>query len=362
MKSEAPATVLLTGSSGLIGTATIPALARDARLVGFDQHGPPHPPPQAECIGIDLTKDDSIAEGFERYRYAYGRRIASVIHLAAYYDFSGEPSPLYEELTVRGTERLLRHLQEFEVEQFVFSSTMLVHAPCQPGRPIDEDWPLEPTWDYPRSKVKAEDVIRRRRGDCSSVILRIAGVYDDRCHSIPLAHQIQRIHERKLTSHLFPGDLSHGQAFVHLDDLVSALVAVVRRRAELPADTTLLIGEEETLGYGELQRILGQLIHDEEWETKEIPKPLAKTGAWLQDRVPGEDPFIKPWMIDLADDHYELDTSRARSLLGWKPKRSLRETLPLLVRALKEDPVAFYRENHLEAKERADKDVEARVR
>ena len=27
-------------------------------------------------------------------RYAYGERLASVIHLAAYYDFSGEPSEL----------------------------------------------------------------------------------------------------------------------------------------------------------------------------------------------------------------------------------------------------------------------------
>ena len=32
-------------------------------------------------------------------------RIASIIHLAAYYSFSGEPSPLYEQVTVRGTNK-----------------------------------------------------------------------------------------------------------------------------------------------------------------------------------------------------------------------------------------------------------------
>jgi nucleoside-diphosphate-sugar epimerase len=41
-----------------------------------------------------------------------------------------------------------------------------------------------------------------------------------------------------------------------------------------------------------------------------------------------EDPFIKPWMIDFADDHYALDVSRARTPLGWYPKHSLREALP----------------------------------
>jgi nucleoside-diphosphate-sugar epimerase len=74
---------------------------------------------------------------------------------------------------------------------------------------------------------------------------------------------------------------------------------------------------------------------------------VAKTGAWLQDVLPVEDPFIKPWMIDLADDHYALDTTRARTMLGWEPKRSLRATLPKMVAALKADPERFYRENKL---------------
>ena len=45
---------------------------------------------------IDLTSEDAVKAGFERMRYAYGERIASVIHLAAYYDFSGESSPKNE--------------------------------------------------------------------------------------------------------------------------------------------------------------------------------------------------------------------------------------------------------------------------
>jgi hypothetical protein len=69
----------------------------------------------------------------------------------------------------------------------------------------------------------------------------------------------------------------------------------------------------------------------------------------VQDQIPGiEEPFIKPWMIDLADDHYALDTSQARRLLGWSPRRSLRDTLPKMVTTLKSDPEAFYRENKLE--------------
>ncbi len=76
---------------------------------------------------------------------------------------------------------------------------------------------------------------------------------------------------------------------------------------------------------------------------------MAKTGAWVQDALPlAEEPFIKPWMIDLADDHYALDITRAQEILGWSPKRSLRDTLPAMVARLKADPLHWYRANHLE--------------
>ena len=313
-------TILVTGSSGFIGSALVRRFAEAYQVVGFDRAGNPNPPIEAECVCVDVTSDESVHTGLGRVRYAYGERIASVIHLAAYYDFSGEPSPKYDEVTVRGTGRLLRGLQGFEVEQLVFSSTMLVHAPSRPGAPISEDSPLDPKWDYPKSKLETESLLRAEHGGIPVVVLRIAGVYDEGCHSVPLAHQIQRIYEHTLTSHVFPGDVAHGrQSFLHLADLTEAFARVVGRRASLPRETTLLLGEPEALSYDELQERLGKLIHlhHEDWETLRVPETLAEAGAWLQDKLPlGGEPFIKPWMIDLADDDYELDIARARMVLA----------------------------------------------
>jgi nucleoside-diphosphate-sugar epimerase len=340
-------TVLVTGSSGLIGSAVCRRLAPRYRVVGFDRPGAPHPPAAVECVDLDVTSDESVRQALTHVRRSCGDRIASVVHLAAYYDFAGEPSPLYEEVTVRGTGRLLRGLRDFRVEQFGFSSTMLVHAPTGPGRPIDEDSPLDPTWDYPKSKVRTEELIRAERGDVPAVLLRIAGVYTDRCDSIPLAHQIQRIYEKQLTGHVYPADTSRGQAFVHLDDLVDAFARVIERRADLASETVLLIGEPETMSYEELQKLLGLLIHGEGWATYRVPAAVAKAGAWVEDRLSGGEAFIKPWMIDRAADHYELNIARARRLLGWEPKRSLRETLPRMVEALKRDPAGWYEAHKL---------------
>ncbi|MEO6061142.1 MAG: NAD(P)-dependent oxidoreductase [Thermoflexales bacterium] len=346
---EQKATILVTGSSGRIGYPLAKRLAESFNVVGFDRRAPSHPPPSAECLYVDLTIEESVRRGLEAIRELHGSRIASVIHLAAYYDFSGEPSPLYEQITVRGTERLLRMLQNFEVEQFIFSSTDLVYAPSAPGQRINEASPLDPKWPYPKSKVETENVIHAEHGNIPAVILRIAGVYDDLCDSIPLAQQIQRIYERDITAYLFSGDISAGrQAFVHNEDVVDAIMLAIARRRELPSELMLLIGEPDSLSYDELQRALGQLIHGVEWKTRSIPKILAKAGVWAQEKLPlGRSPFIKSWMVDLADDNIEIDIARARTVLDWRPRHSLRDTLAKMIPPLKADPWTWYRENDI---------------
>lgn len=356
-QAESPTEVMIvTGSSGLIGSAVTRRFAGRYHVVAFDNPGPPYPPrlPHAHDTAVSLISDDDVRATLDEVRKEFGNRIACVVHLAAYYSFSGEPSPMYQDLTVRGTERLLRGLRDFEVEQFIFSSTMLVHRPGEPGLWTNEDWPLDPKWAYPQSKVETEQLILAKRGEIPAVLLRISGVYDDYGHTIPLAQQMQRIYERQLTSYVYPGTTAHGQPWLHLDDLVEAIELLVRRRAELPPELTLLLGEPETLSYDELQHTFGRLIHGRAWETMVIPAPVARLGAWMQQAVPVVGKltgggFIRPWMVGLATDHYALDISRARTLLGWETQRRLRDALPKMVAALKADPAGWYREHKLKA-------------
>ncbi len=342
--------ILVTGSNGRIGTAVMKRLTgKYGQVIGFDLKAPAPPPPECVRIAVDISSEESVTEGLKMLRAHHGSKIAAVIHLAAYYDFLGEENPKYEEITVKGTQRLLRGLQDgFEVEQFIFSSTMLVHAPNQPGEVLTEDSPIGATWAYPESKVRTEALIRAEHGKIPVAILRLAGVYDDVCHSPPLANQIQRIYERQLASHLYSGDTSHRLSYLHMQDLVDAIERVVEKRAKLPAETTVLIGESEAMSYDELQHGFIKLIHGESWETYSVPSLIAKAGAWAEGLLPGPGPFIKPWMIDRANDDYVLNISRARTLLGWKPKHGLHDTMPKMVAALKADPAGWYREHGLE--------------
>lgn len=335
--------VLVTGSAGLIGSRTIAALSKEYSIVGLDVK-----PPKAQGVGdwieCDLTNEVSVQQALEQVRRSHGSRIASVIHLAAYYDFAGRPSELYDELTVNGTRRLLEQLQGFQVEQFIFSSSLLVLRAAETGELLNEDSPTEATWDYPNSKLAAEEVIKKFHREIPVVILRIAGVYDEDGHSIPIGQQIRRIHEKQLESYFFPGDADHGQAFVHLDDLIACVRTAIERRHSLGPYETFLVAEPDVMSYEELQDLIGQELHGQEWPTFRIPKTVAKAGAWVKDKLAGEndETFIKPWMVDLADAHYPVDPSRARQLLGWEPRRRLRTTLPEMLRRLKQDPNSWY--------------------
>ena len=344
--------VLITGSEGRIGKAITAELGDDYIVVGFEQKCSTG----SNCIPVDISSDSAVSSACEQLRERYGCQIASVIHLAAFYDFSDTPHPLYEEVNVKGTRRLLESLQAFDVEQFIYASTMLVHAPTEPGLPISEDGALEPKWPYPASKVAAETEVGMHHGRIPFVIMRLAGVYTEWSEVPSLSTQIQRIYERQLQSHIFPGNPSHGQAFVHIDDAAHAFRLAVDKRAQLPGEATLLIGEPLTESYEGLQNLMGQLIHGEPWQTHQVPKTVAVVGAWLQNKMEdvipdaidrGIEPFVKPFMVALSDDHFELDISRAKRLLHWRPAHTLRETLPQITAHLKRSPETWYRRNKI---------------
>ena len=337
----------------MLGRPTCRRLAAAGyEVFGFDRVGLPEPPTDAEHVHdveCDLTNYSNVRGAVSDVKQRCGGQLASLVHLAAYYDFSGADSPLYKKVTVEGTDRLLNALTSFNLEQFIFSSTMLVHAPTEPGAHINENSPLKAQWPYPQSKIDTERLICEAHPRVRSVFLRISGVYNEWGAQPTLVQQIKRIYEKDFESHFFPGDQASGQSSVHVTDAVDSILAAVERRSLIAPQTAVLIGEPDPPTYSELQNLIGQAIYGSDWTTMYVPPSLARIGAAVIDAVQGGEAFIKPFMVGMADDHYALDISRARELLGWQPKHRLVDYLPQIIDKLLENPQRWYAENGLNA-------------
>jgi len=122
---------------------------------------------------------------------------------------------------------------------------------------------------------------------------------------------------------------------------------VVEKRGDLGDYEVFLIAEPEVVPHGELQDLIGEYTHGREWPTIRIPKPVAKLGAWAKEKLTNEEQFIKPWMVELADDHYPVEISRAQDRLDWKPQHRLRDTLETMIDDLKRDPETWYERHGL---------------
>jgi nucleoside-diphosphate-sugar epimerase len=354
MSADDRPVVLITGAAGNLGRTLAAALAADYQIVGLDLSSADADYP---IFAADFSDPAAVELALTRLRKEFGTKISSTVHLVAYFGQTGEDSPLYQSVNVDGTRNLLRALQSFEVEQFVYASTMLVHAPCKPGEYIDEDQPIDPAYIYPESKVAAEEVIKAEHGRIPYVILRLAGVYDEESLIPTLAQQIARIHGREFQGYLYAGSPLTGQSLLHKEDMVDAFWRTIDRRADLPSGTAILIGEPDPMSYDALQDEIGYLIHGvEDWPMLRLPRHVAAAGAWglgkLEPLIPdaidrGEQPSVRPYMAMMGNDHYALDISRARQLLGWQPRHRLKDDLPAIIEEVKRDPIAWYERHRI---------------
>ncbi len=154
--------VLLTGASGLIGRHVAKKLAslRDARLVCILREGERHP--QAASLirqgGIvvpgNFYEPAVIEKVFEEHQ------IRQVIHLAAIRGGGKAAATDFEEVNVKGTERLLRAAHEQGAQKFIFCSSVGVYGTIPANMPAGLETPFDGDNQYHQSKIAGEEAVQ----------------------------------------------------------------------------------------------------------------------------------------------------------------------------------------------------------
>lgn len=165
--------LLVTGSSGYVGSALVPLLAdRGFRVVGFDRRAPAAELAarlERSVVG-DLGDEGLLAD-------ALGG-VDGVVHLAAAKDDWGISDAEYLRDNTEVTERLIRAGRAAGVGDWLFFSTVSVIGPG--AEPLDESAPMATTNAYGESKARAERLFVRlveEEPACRVVVLRPSAIY-----------------------------------------------------------------------------------------------------------------------------------------------------------------------------------------
>ncbi|MCH3978048.1 MAG: UDP-glucose 4-epimerase GalE [Candidatus Methanomethylophilus sp.] len=159
-------TVMVTGGCGYIGSHCVLALLEKGYdVLAFDDFSTGHreiserlSEASGKCRGRFIgTFRGSLLEKDDLKKAMDGNRVDSVIHFAAYSQVKesvGEPSKYWRN-NVCGTMNLLDAMKEHGVGKIVFSSTAAVYGEPE-SVPIKEDAPLRPINPYGNTKLTIE--------------------------------------------------------------------------------------------------------------------------------------------------------------------------------------------------------------
>lgn len=313
--------IVITGATGNVGTAVLRRLAADGEhdLVGLARRVPDG----STVIGgrevswhsVDLTADDDPLAGMFAGADA-------VVHLAWGFQPSHDVDHL-ERLGVGGTRRVLRAVQEAGVPHLLHQSSLGVYSPAEDDRPVDESWPTGgvPTSPYSRHKVAAERLLDEAEGGTTTITRLRPGIIGQRAAgSALLRYGVPGLVPSRALGWLpvLPLDRGLRLPVVHADDVADAVARVLATR---PGGAVNLAASSP-LTAAEIAAALGaRLVH--------VPSAVLRAGVDLSWRLHLQQ--IDAGWLDMGVALPHLDSTRARTELGWTPTRTAVEVFTEVV-------------------------------
>jgi nucleoside-diphosphate-sugar epimerase len=317
--------VVVVGATGNAGTSFIRAAANDpdiTSIIGLARRVPLAPMPKTDWVSADITTDDLGP---------LMRDADVVVHLAWLIQPSRDLAALYE-TNVEGSRRVFETAVREEVPALVYASSVGAYSLGPKDRLVDETWPTQgvATSFYSRHKAATErmlDELEAEHPEMRVVRLRPGLIFKSESST----------EQRRLFAGPFlPGSLLHPRAIPVVPDLPRlrfqcvhsydigeayrlAVTKDVRGAFNVAADPILDPAELADLFGARRLRITADTIYklwNASYKLRLHPTP--------------------PGWLDLALQTPVMDTTRARTELGWQPTHSSREALLDLLKGMRE--------------------------
>ncbi|MFN0243009.1 MAG: dTDP-glucose 4,6-dehydratase [Planctomycetota bacterium] len=309
-------TVLVTGGSGFIGSNFVHMLVelRPAwRIVNLDaltyagnreNLKSVEELPRYRFVHGDITRPEDVERALDEAR---GHGGVCIVHFAAesHVDRSIQSSLPFVQTNVVGTQILLDLARKHGVARFVHVSTDEVYGSLGPTGAFTEETPLAPNSPYSASKAASDMLVRAafHTHAFPGVITRCSnnyGPYQFPEKLLPLV--IANATEEKALP--IYGDGLYVRDWLYVRDHCEAILAVLEKG--LPGEVYNIGGNNELANLELVRRVL-----------KLVGKPESLI-TYVKDR-PGH------------DRRYAIDAAKIRRELGWQPRYTFDQALPLTV-------------------------------
>jgi UDP-glucuronate 4-epimerase len=312
---------LVTGGAGFIGSHLLEALLERGRSVAaldnFDDFYPQSVKRRNleevarrgpfRIYEADIRDSAGLRKVFE------AEKPAVVIHLAARAGVrpSIEQPELYEAVNVGGTVNLLTAARDFGAKKFIFISSSSVYGATARVPFVEDEVEMKPVSPYAATKLAGEMMCftYSHLYKLPVVCLRIFTVYGPRQRPDLAIHKFAALIERGEPVPMF-GDGSTSRDYTFVDDIVAGILAAVDYGTEFDVFN---LGNSHPIKLSEL--------------VQEIERALGKRANLnFLPPQPGDVPIT--W----------ADISKARRLLGYEPRVSLRAGIERFVAWLRGRP------------------------
>jgi UDP-glucose 4-epimerase len=317
--------VVVVGATGNIGTSVLRSLGDESdveSVLGLARRLPALSMPKVEWGAADVVDDDLVP---------HFRGADAVVLLAWIIQPSRDLTKQWM-VNVEGSTRVARAVKEAGVPSLLYASSVGAYSPGPKDRRVDESWPTggTPTSYYGRHKAEVERRLDRFEAEAPDV--RLVRMRPGLVFKKEAGEGIRRL----FIGPFFPSMLAN-PALINVIPDIKNLRSQVVHSYDVGEAFRLAIVNEDVRGPFNLAaepvldaREIGRILN-----ARPVPMSahLARAGAGVSWALRLQ-PVPAGW-LDLSRNVPIMDTSRARTELGWTPERSADETLLDLLEGLR---------------------------
>lgn len=342
--------MIITGAAGFIGRYLVEAFQPRYEIFAIDRRLPlPEyglDRPGVHWFQVDVCHLDGLGDVFKTARARC--RVDFLLHLAGYYDFSGDEHREYSRSNVAGMRNVVELATLFNLKRLIFTSSVAACPFPQPGEAVTEETLPSAPPPYAKSKRAGEELLWAYQDRVRATVVRLAAVFTDWCEYPPLNHFLQTWFAGGWDARILGGKGEWAIPYIHMQDLVAFFIRIVDAVDELEPFEILQGSPNGATTHLELYREATRWYYGRPRAAIHMPKPLARTGIKLREQMgqlTGHMPFERSWMGDYIDRQLNVDASRTHRRLDWmlRPELGILARMPTIVQNMVDDPEEWER-------------------